>query len=81
VDVTFPPGARVTFDRPWTTRGSDQHVWLFEGRLEMTIGDTTHVLEAGDCLHMRLDRAITYHNPTQHPIRYAVILMLEPPRV
>jgi transcriptional regulator with XRE-family HTH domain len=80
VDVTFPPGARVTFDRPWTSRGSDQHVWLFEGRLELTVGDTTHVLEAGDCLHMRLDRTITYHNPTDRPIRYAVVLMLEPPR-
>jgi transcriptional regulator with XRE-family HTH domain len=80
VDVTFPPGARVTFDRPWTSRGSDQHLWLFEGRLELTVGDTTHVLEAGDCLHMRLDRTITYHNPTDRPIRYAVVLMLEPPR-
>jgi transcriptional regulator with XRE-family HTH domain len=81
VDVTFPAGARVNFDRPWTTRSSDQHVWVFEGVLELTLDETTHRLEAGDCLHMRLDTTITYHNPTDRPIRYAVILMLEPRRV
>ena len=80
VDVVFPPGARVTYDRPLTIRGSDQHVWVFEGSLELTVGDTTHRLEAGDCLHMRLDTTITYHNPTDQPVHYAVILMLEPPR-
>ncbi len=80
VDVTFPPGARVTYDRPLTVRGSDQHVWVFEGALELSVGDVTHRLEAGDCLHMRLDTTITYHNPTNHPARYAVILMLEPLR-
>ena len=81
VDVVFPPGARVTYDRPLTIRGSDQHVWVFEGSLELTVGDTTHCLEAGDCLHMRLDTSITYHNPTDRPVHYAVVLMLEPPRV
>ena len=80
VDVVFPPGARVTYDRPLTIRGSDQHVWVFEGSLELTVGDTTHRLEAGDCLHMRLDTTITYHNPTDQPVHYAVVLMLEPPR-
>lgn len=81
VDVVFPPGARVTYDRPLTIRGSDQHVWVFEGSLELTVGDTTHRLEAGDCLHMRLDTSIAYHNPTDRPVHYAVVLMLEPPRV
>jgi transcriptional regulator with XRE-family HTH domain len=81
VDVVFPPGARVTYDRPLTIRGSDQHVWVFEGSLELTVGGTTHRLEAGDCLHMRLDTTITYHNPTDRPVHYAVILMLEPFRV
>ncbi len=81
VDVVFPPGARVTYDRPLTIRGSDQHVWVFEGSLELSVGGTTHRLEAGDCLHMRLDTTITYHNPTDRPVHYAVVLMLEPPRV
>jgi len=81
VDVTFPPGARVTFDRPLTTRGSDQHVWVLDGILELTVGGTTHRLETGDCLHMRLDTTIAYHNPTDRPIRYVVVLMLEPARV
>jgi hypothetical protein len=30
---------------------------------------------------MRLDRTITYHNPTRRPVRYAVVLMLEPLRL
>ena len=29
-----------------------QHVWLFDGELEMTVGETVHRLKPGDCLFM-----------------------------
>ena len=77
VDVTFPPGARVAFEQPWLVRAADQHIWVLEGTLELTLGTTVHRLEAGDCLHTRLDEPIAYHNPTDGPIRYAVVLTLE----
>ena len=79
VDVTFPPGARVVFENAWSVRPIDQQVWVLDGVLELTLGDARHRLETGDCLHMRLDRPIAYHNPTGRPVRYAVVLTLEEP--
>jgi transcriptional regulator with XRE-family HTH domain len=73
VDVVFPPGARVAFKRPWSGRG-DQHVWVLDGTLELTVGDTVHVLEAGDCLYMRLDNPLVYRNGGTKPVHYAVVL-------
>jgi transcriptional regulator with XRE-family HTH domain len=74
VDVTFPPGERVRFDNPWVTRPTEQVVWVLDGVLEMTVGDTVHRLATGDSLHMRLDRPVAYHNPGDEPVRYAVVL-------
>jgi transcriptional regulator with XRE-family HTH domain len=73
VDVVFPPGARVAFKRPWSGRGG-QHVWVLDGTLELTVGDTVNVLEAGDCLYMRLDAPLVYRNTGKTPVRYAVVL-------
>ena len=74
VEVEFPPGARVVFEQQQFDAGLTQHLWLFEGRLTMTAGDQTHVLEAGDCLFMRLVEAHIFHNPHGTPARYAIIL-------
>lgn len=80
VDVTFPPGATVTLDSPYRGIATDQHVYLLEGALELTVGEERHALAAGDCLHMRLDAPLRYRNPGPDPARYLVILMLEPRR-
>jgi transcriptional regulator with XRE-family HTH domain len=81
VDVSFPPGARVAFKSPWLVRGIDQHVWVLDGTLELMLGSVTHRLGTGDCVHVRLDEPITYRNPTDAPVRYAVVLTLEKSRV
>jgi transcriptional regulator with XRE-family HTH domain len=74
VEVEFPPGGHVMFEQQQFDAGLTQHLWLFEGRLTMTAGDQTHVLEAGDCLFMRLAEAHIFHNPHGKPARYAIIL-------
>lgn len=74
VEVEFPPGARIVFERQPADRGITQHLWLFSGRLELAIEGGTHVLEAGDCLFMGLEQAHVFHNPHDEPARYAVIL-------
>lgn len=73
VEVEFPPGGSVGFDNRRMEKAV-QHVWVLEGRLELTLGEDTTRLEAGDCLFMPLDRPIRFHNPTASPVRYAVIL-------
>lgn len=74
VYVTFPPGERVVFDNYTASKEIEQQVWVLEGEIEMTIGAEVTLLGTGDCLLMRLDQPITFHNPGDSPARYAVIL-------
>ena len=73
VDVTLPPGARVTYDNA-VPMHLDQIVWVLEGVLTMEVGDNHYQLDKGDSLHMRLDSIIVYENKTLADIRYAVVL-------
>lgn len=74
VEVAMPPGARVLLDGPRSIHRLDQQVWVLEGEIELTLGETPHRLKPGDCLHMLLDGPIAYHNPGLTPARYAVVL-------
>jgi transcriptional regulator with XRE-family HTH domain len=83
VEVSFPAGQRVAYET--TTRDVDVHqqVWIIEGTMDVTVGASQWTLDAGDCLAMRLDQPITYHNPTARPARYLVSLVTQahkPPR-
>lgn len=73
VEVEFPAGASVGFDSQ-RLAGTDQHVWILEGSMTLSLGDDIFELEAGDCLWMRFHRPILFHNPTKRPARYAVII-------
>ncbi len=74
VEVEFPAGARVSFPPREESRFMTQHIWVFDGVLEMILPGKTHRLEAGDCLFMDIGDAFEFHNPTDKPVRYAVIL-------
>ena len=74
VEVEFPPGARVVFERQPSDRGITQHLWLFSGRLELTTESGSHSLEPGDCLFMGLGAGHIFDNPHDEPAHYAVIL-------
>jgi transcriptional regulator with XRE-family HTH domain len=74
VEIVLPPGARVGFTG-FRERDIDQHVWVLEGHLELTVATRTDRLGPGDCLHMTLRQPITYHNRTNAPCRYAVVLL------
>lgn len=77
VEVDFPAGAEVTFERS-PQRVIEQHVWVLEGAIEITVAGATHSLDAGDCLHMRVAGGNAFRNASGKPARYAVILTLEP---
>jgi transcriptional regulator with XRE-family HTH domain len=74
VEVRFPAGARVAFDNEGKDASVCQQVWLLEGRMELTVGRQQHKLQAGDCLAMRLDEPVMFHNPTRKPARYVVVI-------
>jgi transcriptional regulator with XRE-family HTH domain len=73
VEVEFPAGGSVTFDNRQAA-GADQHVWVLDGVLELTVGDDVFELASGDCLMMRVGQPTTFRNPTSRTVRYAIIL-------
>ncbi len=79
VEVEFPAGARVAFE---TARlaGADQQIVMLEGRMELTVGEDTHRLDPGDCLHMRFEQPIAFSNPFGAPARYILVLCHGPTR-
>lgn len=77
VEVSFPAGARVSFDTGARQPRVHQQVWVLEGCIVVTLGEAQHRLAAGDCLAMVLDQPISYHNPTRKPARYAVVIASE----
>jgi transcriptional regulator with XRE-family HTH domain len=76
VEVVLPAGARVTYDTGVREPAVEQQVWVIEGEIEFTWGDTVHPLAAGDCMAMRIDRPTGFANPGRRDARYLVALTL-----
>ena len=74
VEVVLPAGAHVVLDSAPSAPALDQQIWVLEGALELTLGETRHSLVEGDCLQMHLRETISYRNAGPAPVRYAVIL-------
>lgn len=74
VEVVMPPGTRVAYDGGPRTPTVDQQVWVIDGTVELRVGDALHRLNAGDCLAMRLDQPVGFHNPGPDASRHVVAL-------
>jgi transcriptional regulator with XRE-family HTH domain len=73
-EVEFPPGGRIAFEAGSRDTPVYQQVWLLKGKMEITIGNTTHRLEEGDCLAMQLGQPTMFHNPGRQKARYVVVV-------
>jgi len=78
VEVMLPPGAQVAYDTGHRAATVHQQIWIVEGAIEITLGEETYRLGAGDGLSMRLDRPILFRNPADAPARYLVALATDP---
>lgn len=74
VEVSFPPGAHVTYDNVARHGDVHQQVWVLEGVIEVSVGPVAHRLSVGDCLAMRLDAPTAFRNPSRKRARYVVVL-------
>lgn len=73
VEVELPPGVRVPY--PAQTFAFAHHrIWVLEGVLAFTEGETEHLLGEGDCLELGAPAACEYHNPSSRLCRYLVAL-------
>ena len=80
VEVELPAGARVAYDSGARAATVHQQVYMLEGAMALTVGGDRHELEAGDCLAMRIDQPVVFHNPSGRPARYLVALATEDAR-
>lgn len=74
VEVSFPAGQCVSYDTGAREADIHQQVWILEGEMDITVGETYWRLHCGDCLAMRLDRPTVFKNPTRKSARYLVAL-------
>ncbi|GGN23337.1 helix-turn-helix domain-containing protein [Streptomyces fuscichromogenes] len=53
VEGRLSTGADIAYDRP-PVPGLEQHIWVLDGSLAVTAEGTEHLLDAGDCLRLRV---------------------------
>jgi transcriptional regulator with XRE-family HTH domain len=74
VDVLFPAGQHVAFDTGARDAEIHQQIWMIEGVMQISVGPQSWRLLAGDCLAMRLDQPLRFHNPSRQRARYLVAI-------
>lgn len=74
VDVHFPAGQRVTYETGTRDVNFDEQIWMIDGEMQITVGHEQWHLKKGDCLAVRLNQPVTYHNPGHRAARYLVAI-------
>jgi transcriptional regulator with XRE-family HTH domain len=75
IEGTLSPGADIAYDAP-SVVGMEQHLWVLEGAVEITLGGSVYDLRAGDCLRFRLWGSSRFRCPGPDPVRYALVIVL-----
>lgn len=74
VEVILPAKARIAYESGSRDVPLAQQVWVQQGTLELTVGGAAYRLEQDDCLAMPLNVPISFHNRSQKPARYVVVI-------
>ncbi|MDF6041052.1 XRE family transcriptional regulator [Streptomyces sp. JH14] len=75
IEGTLDPGAGIAYEHA-PVPGLEQHVWVLEGTVEITVENTVHTVRPGDCLRFRLNGPSHFRCPGPDPVRYAVMIVL-----
>jgi transcriptional regulator with XRE-family HTH domain len=67
--------ADIAYDRP-PVPGLEQHIWILQGKLDVTAQDVEHHLDAGDCLRLRVWGPTRFRCPGPEDVRYALAVVL-----
>jgi transcriptional regulator with XRE-family HTH domain len=74
VEVTFPAGAKVSYESGARETAVAQQIWVRQGTMEITVGNVTHKLGEDDCLAMELGEPVTFRNRSRKAAHYIVVL-------
>ncbi|MDC0767161.1 helix-turn-helix domain-containing protein [Streptomyces sp. HD] len=75
VEGRLTAGADIAYDRP-PVAGLEQHIWVLEGELDVTVQEVEHHLGAGDCLRMRVWGPTRFRCAGPGPVRYVLTVVL-----
>lgn len=74
VEGRLAAGADIPYDRP-PVPGLEQHIWVLEGALTVTVGDSEHRLDEGDCLRLRVWGPTRFRCPGPDDVRYVLAVV------
>lgn len=74
IEGEIGPGTRIDYDKA-PKQGLEHHLVLLEGQLEITVGETTYELKAGDCLRYRLFGPSSFATPKKIAARYLIFMV------
>lgn len=75
IEGTLDAGAAIAYENA-PVSGVEQHVWVLEGTVEITVDGTVHTVRRGDCLRFRLRGPSHFHCPGPGQVRYALMIVL-----
>lgn len=73
VRCDLAPDQKISYETP-SVDGHEHHLVMLSGVLAVTLGEETHVLEAGDCLRYQLHGASRFQTGDQ-PASYLIVLV------
>ncbi|MGW0791999.1 helix-turn-helix domain-containing protein [Streptomyces sp. NPDC002911] len=75
IEGTLDAGADISYENA-SVPGLEQHIWVLEGTVEITVERTAHTVGEGDCLRFRLHGPSHFHCPGPRRVRYALMIVL-----
>ncbi|MFD9291957.1 helix-turn-helix domain-containing protein [Streptomyces sp. NPDC060030] len=75
VEGTLDAGADISYENA-PVPGVEQHIWVLEGTVEITVDETVYTVCEGDCLRFRLRGPSHFRCPGPQRVHYALTIVL-----
>ncbi|MEE1793490.1 XRE family transcriptional regulator [Streptomyces sp. BE308] len=75
IESTLEAGASLAYEHA-PVPGVEQHIWVLEGTVEITVDGNAYRVGRGDSLRFRLHGPSHFHCPGPERVRYALVIVL-----
>ncbi|MFD4762181.1 helix-turn-helix domain-containing protein [Streptomyces sp. NPDC058439] len=75
IEGTLDAGAAIAYESA-PVPGVEQHVWVLEGTVEITVDGAVHTVDSGDCLRFLLHGPSHFRCPGPEQVRYVLVIVL-----